>query len=459
MAMTAPLAMAVALELALFAGAVFAILGLGEILLDALWIAGAGRRDEAPVDAAPDGTLPIALFIPAWDESAVIAPMVARSLTVWPQADVRLYVGLYPNDLAGRLALLPMLAADPRLTLVTVPVDGPTTKGDCLNHLWAACRADAAAGRFAAEAVVIHDAEDEIDAAEPALYARVLARADYVQLPVVPKIDATSRWIGGHYADEFASAHRRDLPVRAALTGALPLAGVGCAIRTTWLERLDRGDGPFAADSLTEDYELGLRLAAAGATGAFVTARDMAGRLVATRAYFPASIDAAVRQKTRWMRGIALDGWHRLGWPVAARTGQGFARWMLWRDRRGPLAAMAVAAAYAALLLMLAGLALGGARTGAPYLADRALLSLTLFNTLLLVWRAAMRCWHSGAVYGWRQGVWALLRLPVSNIILIMSAWRALWHYVRHGHGGSGLPGWDKTAHRFGDDLHPAAAR
>ena len=47
---------------------------------------------------------------------------------------------------------------------------------------------------------------------------------------------------------------------------ALPLAGVGCAIRRDMIGRIAelRGGAPFDATSLTEDYELGLTIRALG---------------------------------------------------------------------------------------------------------------------------------------------------------------------------------------------------
>src|SRR3546814_9014116 len=74
--------------------------------------------------------------------------------------------------------------------------------------------------------------------------------------------------------------------------------------------------------------------------------RDDAGDLVCTREYFPATLTAAVRQKARWMTGIALAGWDRLGWQGSLAE-----RWMRFRDRRGPLAAVILCCAYAAILL------------------------------------------------------------------------------------------------------------
>ena len=95
----------------------------------------------------------------------------------------------------------------------------------------------------------------------------------------------------------------------------MPLAGTGCAIAVPILAAIaaTRQGAPFDATSLTEDYELGLRIAELGGRATFARVRDANGLLVAVRAFFPDRIDAAVRQKARWMTGIALAGWDRTG--------------------------------------------------------------------------------------------------------------------------------------------------
>src|SRR5208337_3342817 len=51
--------------------------------------------------------------------------------------------------------------------------------------------------------------------------------------------------------------------------------------------------------------------------------------LVATREFFPDRIALAVRQKSRWILGITLQGWKNVGWP------KGFWRkYMVYRDRK-----------------------------------------------------------------------------------------------------------------------------
>src|SRR3546814_5780456 len=79
-----------------------------------------------------------------------------------------------------------------------------------------------------------------------------------VQLPVLPLADPQSRWIGGHYLDEFAESHGKDLVVREALGASVPSAGVGCAINRNMMDRIVAMNGgrPFDEASITEDYEL-----------------------------------------------------------------------------------------------------------------------------------------------------------------------------------------------------------
>ena len=206
------------------------------------------------------------------------------------------------------------------------------------------------------------------------------------------------------------------------------------------------GNGPFSVDSLTEDYELGMRIKAAGGRSRFLRVRGEDGSLIATRALFPSRLDQAVRQKARWVHGIAFQGWDRLGWDGGLAE-----RWMRLRDRRGPMAALVLACAYAFFLL--AGLSfllseLGYAR---PWQADPLLATLVLINLLSFGWRAAMRFAFTMREYGVAEGLRAIARIPLANVIAIMAGRRALVAYWLSLRGQAPL--WDKTSH----DAHPAA--
>lgn len=440
----------VAWELALFAGVVGLVFALDDLIVDALWLGGIGRR-PVPLKtlgrAAP--RLTYAILIPAWHEGNVIGAMLDCLRARWGDGRYRVYVGAYPNDVGTLAVVARIAAASDWIQLVILPHAGPSTKGDCLNHLWSRLDADRASGRFSPDAVIVHDAEDVVAALELGAHDHALAGADYTQLPVAPMVNPAGRWWSGHYVDEFAEAHLKEMAVRDAVGAMLPTAGVGCAIRVGVLDRLGGGGAPFAAGSLTEDYELGIRLAAAGARGRFVLLNDAAGRLIATRAYFPHRFDDAVRQKTRWMHGIALSGWDRLGWTVAPRADAVevlTSWWMLWRDRRTMLSVLAMAAGYVALMLTLA---VALAAPDAVQLAsdDPAVRMLATIMTLVLLWRLMMRAIMTARVHGWQQGLVAIPRLFISNIVLVACGWRALRIYVATLRGAPLR--WDKTAHHF----------
>ena len=136
----------------------------------------------------------------------------------------------------------------------------------------------------------------------------------------------------GLYCDEFAEYQLKDIPVRQTLGGFLPSNGVGCGFERKALERLaeSRGGRIFDPDSLTEDYENGFRLHRLGYRQIFVPVPFDAGEPIATREYFPRMRRAAVRQRSRWIAGIALQGWERLGWRAPWLQ-----RYWFWRDRKG----------------------------------------------------------------------------------------------------------------------------
>jgi adsorption protein B len=301
--------------------------------------------------------------------------------------------------------------------------------------------------RKSAKAIVLHDAEDVVHPLELRIFDRLIERAGVIQLPVLPLPDPHSRWISGHYCDEFAEAHIKELVVREAVGAAIPLAGVACAIARKPLAQLAAmQDGkPFAGSSMTEDYEVGLRIGALGLKTMFVRIPARAGErgVVASRGHFPATLGSAVRQKARWLGGIALAGWDRLGW--GGGLGE---RWMRMRDRRGPLAALLLVAAYVAAFLW-SQLWLAEA-LGAPIKArlDPALVVLLTINGWLLAWRVLMRACFTAYAYGLSEGLMSIPRLVVGNVIAMLAAARALSLHV-----GGGARRWDKTQHIFPAEL------
>ena len=441
-------------ELLLFGGFWFLIGGVDDLVVDLIWGGRAGwrwltryrhtppmRADQLPT---PVNTSPLAIFIPVWQEADVIGRMLLNCIDSWQNSAInyRIYVGCYANDAASISAVIAASSQGRSIRLVLCANSGPTTKADCLNSLWRALTRDELAGGYKAKAIILHDAEDFVHPLELRVYDYLIERAAAVQLPVIPIAVHGSAWVSGHYGDEFAEAHGKSLVVREAIGAAVPLAGVGCAIERNRLGRIAiaRNGDPFDAGSLTEDYELGLGLGADGGKVIFARMLDSDGKLVGTRACFPDTFEAATRQKARWMTGIALAGWDRLGWRGGVSE-----IWMRLRDRKAVFAAIVLTTAYAciALTVMLIGLDRAGLYNARPI--SQGVRTMLLITSMLLVWRVIVRFGFVWLMHDVRQAFLSVPRNFVANIIGIVAARRACWTYIRLMFGGTLY--WDKTTH------------
>jgi bacteriophage N4 adsorption protein B len=133
-----------AAELALFAGAGFLLFAANDLVVDIIYFVRAvwrsltvyTRYPRAFASALPANPAPsfLAMFVPAWDEAAVIASMLRATVERLDYGNYRIFVGTYRNDPATAAAIASV--ADDRIQAVRVDRDGPTTKADCLNCLY-----------------------------------------------------------------------------------------------------------------------------------------------------------------------------------------------------------------------------------------------------------------------------------------------------------------------------------
>lgn len=434
-------------ELLLACASGIILLGLDDLLVFSIWLVRV-RPKSAVLTRTPIERPPIAIFVPAWDEAGVIGRMLTTLIDRIDYKEYIIFVGCYPND-AGTLSVVQDVAEnEPRVRLVSGILDGPTTKAECLNRCWQALCSWEVQHDVKFAAVVLHDAEDVVHRDELNLFAAHLPYVDMIQLPVLPFIDLSSPWVSGHYADEFALAHGIDMPTRQIMGSALPSAGVGCAISCTALARIaeERGGLPFDADSLTEDYELGLRLGMLGYRTSFVRERSRVTHdLIAVRAYFPSELTSAVRQKSRWILGIALFGWDRLGWHGAIID-----RWMRLRDRRALLSAFLLLLSYLSLF-MSAGVVIFDVAVPdtVPPISQTLQIALTVSGAML-VWRLLERAVVVYCSYGLKQALCSIPRALVANVIAMTAARRAFMTYVHYEARHPVI--WDKTSHVFPDE-------
>lgn len=361
----------------------------------------------------------------------------------------------------------------PNVHKVVCARPGPTSKADCLNNIIdALLRFQQDAGiEFAG--FILHDAEDVISPMELRLFNYLLPNKDMIQIPVYPYAPEWKGFTAGHYVDEFAENHGKDVIVREALTGQVPSAGVGtCFSRRAISALLEDGDGiAFDVQSLTEDYDIGFRLKQKGMKCIFArySITDPAltlkqewrpgmsrefSQVICVREHFPRDWQHAIRQKSRWIVGIVFQGTSNLGW-----SRKGALNYFLWRDRRGLFAYLL---SFLVNLLLLVLLAMWLVTVLAPeswrfmsILSDSWLLSNLLWlNGLLLLNRLFQRAWFVTRFYGIGEGLLSAPRMMWSNFVNFFANLRALRQVMEMG--DSRRVAWDKTTHEFPAIAAPA---
>ena len=274
----------------------------------------------------------IAIFVPLWHEHRVIERMLEHNLAASGYDSFDFFIGVYPNDPLTSAAVWEVARRFPNVHVACCPHPGPTSKADCLNWIYQSMLLWEEEHGARIEVVVTHDAEDLIHPESLRLISYFSGRYDMVQVPVLPLPTPLGEWTHGLYCDEFAEYQSKDIPVRQALGGFLASNGVGTGFTRAALDELaeKHSNRIFEPTCLTEDYDAGFRIHLLGRKQMFLPLRAGANGFVATREYFPRDFRAAVKQRTRWVMGIALQGWERQGWRAPASQ-----LYWLWRDRKG----------------------------------------------------------------------------------------------------------------------------
>jgi len=435
--------------LALLAPLALAILisGLDDLTIDVAWLADWIHRKLRPradlfppgarqLDAAPRRR--IAILVPLWQEHEVIGRMLEHAVAAIRYPEYHIFAGAYPNDPRTQEAIRAVSERFPHVHLALCPHDGPTSKADCLNWLFQnlALYEERSGGRF--DLIVTHDAEDLIHPDELRWINLYSARYDFIQTPVLALKTPIHALTHGVYCDEFAEYHTRDMVVRPLLGGFVPGAGVGTGYRRDALERLaaESSNRLFEPSALTEDYENGLKIFRMGCSQAFVPPMRAAdGTFLATREFFPQSWRAALRQRTRWVMGIALQSWQKHGWGRNA----GEIYWM-WRDRKGLIANPL---GLAVNLLFVYGLATG-MWMRVPPLASRLVWATFGLQTI----RLGVRMACVARVYGAGFALGVPVRAVYANALNSVATVQALARYATARARGVPLR-WLKTDHAF----------
>lgn len=197
---------------------------------------------------------PIAIMLGAWKEASVIGRTLSYAVRNLKYQNYRIFVGVYPNDPDTLRVVKEISRKDNRVIACINPQNGPTTKADNLNSIYAGiCEYEKVYGEF--EVIVVHDAEDFIHPLSLKLENFLLGYKGYhaIQIPVIPIKSKLGKLIHRTYCDAFAEVHTKDLIVRQGMGTFIPFAGTGMAFHRKAIAYLEKHNRVKQSGKYSED--------------------------------------------------------------------------------------------------------------------------------------------------------------------------------------------------------------
>lgn len=366
----------------------------------------------------------VSVMVPLFHEDDIAPRLISRLGRLdYPKELLDILLVVEEDDHQTRAALarrrLPLW-----MRVVTVP-DGPIrTKPRALNYALDFCRGSV---------IGVYDAEDAPDPGQlRAVVKRFAQRGPEVAClqGILDFYNARHNWLTRCFTIEYAAWFRVMLPGLARLGYVVPLGGTTLFFRRAALEEL----GGWDAHNVTEDADLGLRLARHGYRTeliATVTEEEPNGRPLPW-----------VKQRSRWLKGYAMT------WAVHMRDPV-----KLWHQL-GPKRFIGVQILFfgtlsqyvlAPVLWSFWGLALGLGHPLAGRMPDWALPTLSALFALSEILNLTVGIW---AVRGpkHRHLIGWVPTLHLYFPLGALASYKALWEAVRQPFY------WDKTSHGVLDE-------
>lgn len=278
---------------------------IGSLLKLAAALAFIARRAGPPDPALPPSKqLPrISVLVPLFREERIADHLRKRLMQIDYPRDRLDIILVVERDDAITQATLARTPLPPFMRALPVPPGTCQTKPRALNYAL-----DFANG----EIIGIYDAEDAPEPDQLLTVARRFAVAppDVVCLQgALDFYNSSSNWLARCFTVEYATWFRVVLPGLERLGLALPLGGTTLFFRRDALEKL----GGWDAHNVTEDADLGIRLAR----------RGWRTQMIPSTTFEEANARAWpwIRQRSRWIKGYALTYWVHMRRPIR-----------LWRD-------------------------------------------------------------------------------------------------------------------------------
>jgi cellulose synthase/poly-beta-1,6-N-acetylglucosamine synthase-like glycosyltransferase len=398
------------------------LLALTFLAWTALRMLGAATAWQRWRPARPSELPTYTIIVALYDEADAVEGLIAalRRLDYPPEKlDIKLV--LEPDDVRTRDAL-DRLVLGPPFEIIVAPAGGPRTKPRALNAALVLAR-----GSYTA----VFDAEDRPapDQLHRALDVFLAEARSTACVQARLTIDNTGDgWLARLFTAEYAGQFDVLLPGLAQHRLPLPLGGSSNHFRTEALLAV----GGWDAYNVTEDADLGMRLARFGYRAAVIHST--------TYEEAPARVAPWLRQRTRWFKGW-MQTWAvhmREPLKLARALGPaGFATFQLVVG--GTVLAALVHPLFIAMLVY--GATIGGILPDTEDIA--AIIVFSLFGaTLAAGYLTSAALGLIGLARRRLLGsAWVLLLMPLHWLLLSLAAWRALYQLVRDPYR------WEKTAH------------
>lgn len=369
-----------------------------------------------------DRDLPVySIIVPLYREARVL-PRLIRALGAldYPVAKLEVLLVLEADDAQTRDALAD-IALPAHFEVILAPAGAPRTKPRALNVALPVAR-----GEFS----VVYDAEDVPspgqlrDAVD--LFARAGTSVACLQARLV--VDNTDdSWISRFFTIEYASLFDVLNPALARFDWPLPLGGTSNHLRTDVVRRLHGWD----AWNVTEDADLGIRLALHG-----YRVLDLPS---STLEEAPITLDAWLRQRTRWMKGFMQVCMTHSRQPLRTFRALGPSRFLGAVSLTfGTVAAALGYPVFTAFFIL-------ESINGRVFRADTAIEALRSSVGLTLFAAGYVAMVGPAAAGVWRRRWWRLLPwvplMPFYYGLASVAAWRGLIELVRDPWR------WNKTEH------------
>ncbi|QMU59713.1 MAG: glycosyltransferase [Boseongicola sp.] len=240
----------------------------------------------------------ISLLVPLYEEQNIAAHLVERLCKLdYPKAKVDCLLILEQSDSVTERALAAIILPN-WISIIRVPTGTLKTKPRAMNYAL-----DYARGQI----VGIFDAEDAPAPDQLRRVADAFERAPENVACLQGVLDfynSRQSWLTRCFTIDYASWFRLVLPGLVRLGFSIPLGGTTVFFRRDILERIGRWD----AHNVTEDADLGIRLARRGYRTEFIPS--------VTLEEATATVPTWVRQRSRWIKGYAITWAVHMRQPV-----------------------------------------------------------------------------------------------------------------------------------------------